>query len=116
MDKSLLGLAAESVRHYYSEYLTGITIFEDGSILAWFNSLLFHSVALALNLVHNALVGDDYRIDVTNAPLRYDETNNFKYSLLDRDIFTAIILLALPLLASTLARFYIKVCIHKDQT
>lgn len=57
------------------EYLAGITYNTNNDIFVWFNSELFHSTAISLNLAHNALIksilGPDHSISVTNKPFKF---------------------------------------------
>lgn len=55
-------------------YVVGCEVLAD-RVTAWFNNQPYHSAPLALNLVHNALLksmlGQSYRISVTNRPWEY---------------------------------------------
>lgn len=114
MDSSLLKLASESVQRYNSEFISAISE-KDGSILAWFNNQMYHSAALALNLVHNAIIGDKYSIDVTNAPLKFAAENkttpddNFN----DGDVLgytlAFMIGIAMSMYSASFIMFYVKV-------
>lgn len=57
------------------KYLVGVTATQPGFIIAWFNNQPFHAPPLSVGLVHNAVIrahlGEDFRIDVTNAPLSF---------------------------------------------
>lgn len=57
------------------KYMVGASVLEPGIITAWFNNQPFHVPPLSVGLVHNAVIrthlGEDFSIDITNAPLPY---------------------------------------------
>lgn len=80
MQNSLLNIAKVSMKQYYFQYLTAVTVLQNQTILAWFNGQAFHSAALALDLAHNAFIkltaGADYGVSVTNKPLPFLPSND----------------------------------------
>lgn len=55
--------------------MVGASVLQPGLITAWFNNQPLHAPPLSVNLVHNAVIrahlGEDFSIDVTNAPLPF---------------------------------------------
>ncbi|XP_069685343.1 phospholipid-transporting ATPase ABCA3-like isoform X4 [Periplaneta americana] len=68
----------ESRRHLSlvrQNYILGATFSED-TIIGWFNNLPYHSVPLAIGMIHNTLLKhytNDYSITVVNYPLPFTE-------------------------------------------
>lgn len=58
-----------------AQYLAGMSVSNTSDIIAWFNNQPFHTTALSINLIHNAMVkstlGADYSIEVSNSPLPF---------------------------------------------
>lgn len=119
MQDELLGLAESSLRKFKFQYLTGVSFFDDSTIVAWFNGQFYHTAALALDLVHNAILkafsnGADYSIRVQNAPLKYLPENNTVPDFL-KDIdsfgygFTMMLGVSMTILSASYISFYIKV-------
>lgn len=124
MDESLLDLAQHSLRKFKFQYLTAATFPDDKTIIAWFNNQFYHTAALTLDLVHNAVLkafsGDDYNIYVQNKPLKFQKQNDtlpdfiknldsFGYG------FTIMIGIAMTVLSASYISFYIKVS-HELET
>lgn len=80
MQNTLLNIAKVSMKEYYFQYLTAVTVLQNQTILAWFNGQAFHSAALALDTVHNAFIkliaGGDYGVRVANKPLPFLPSND----------------------------------------
>lgn len=119
MDATLLNIAKKSLREYNFQYLTGANVAPNGTIFTWFNNQAIHSAALALDLVHKALIklylGDEYSIEVTNAPLKFQPRNDTNPELKDVDSFgysfSMGIGLVMSILSASYISFYIKVLI-----
>lgn len=118
MQSSLLNTAQKSMKEYYFQYLVAASILQNETIVAWFNGQAIHSAALALDLVHNALIkitaGADYGIRVTNKPLPFlpsndttaqelSEIDSFGYS------FAITIGVVMSVLSATYIGYHIKV-------
>lgn len=75
IQEHFLELAKSILVRLNSQYLAGISINNNSEIIGWFNNQPFHTTALSLNLLHNAMVkstlGTDYSIKVTNSPLPF---------------------------------------------
>lgn len=75
IQEHFLELAKTILVRLNSQYLAGMSIENNTDIIAWFNNQPFHTSALSINLIHNAMVrstlGADYSIDVTNSPLPF---------------------------------------------
>lgn len=109
-DMEILKLASDSTEAYSSRYIAGISNLGDESILVWFNNQMYHSSALALNLLHNALFDSKFSIDVTNAPLKFPITSKQIPKNEDLGAFFAVIIgISLSFYASTFIMFYIQV-------
>lgn len=59
-----------------AQYLAGMSLSSNTTeIIAWFNNQPFHTTALSISLVHNAMLratlGPDYNIKVINSPLPF---------------------------------------------
>lgn len=122
MEKDLLSLANSHLKEFKFQYLIGANFFENGTIIAWFNNQAFHTAALALNTLHNAIVksiiGDDNSISVTNAPFKFLPRNDsisdvvanvdtFGFS------FCIVVGLVFTVLSSSYIQFYIKVWLNE---
>lgn len=72
-----LDLAKTMLVRLNSRYLAGMSVNSTHStdIIAWFNNQPFHTTALSINLIHNAMIkatlGPEYNIKVTNSPLPF---------------------------------------------
>lgn len=71
-----LNLAKTILVRLNAQYLAGMSLSSNGSdIIAWFNNQPFHTTALSISLVHNAMLratlGSDYSIKVINSPLPF---------------------------------------------
>lgn len=110
----------ESLQKYQSQYLTGASVLNSNAIIAWFNNQAYHSSAIALNMVHNAIIkvaleDKDSGIQVINKPFKFIEenktaadsisqsTNTFGFS------FATVIIIAMSIYTSSYAMFYVKV-------
>lgn len=76
-DDRTISLINGSTVVYTSEYLLGISFLNDGSIVAWYNYGMYHSAPLALNLIHNAVLGQKNDIVIINAPLKLHTTAEY---------------------------------------
>lgn len=121
MEETLLQTAQKSMKQYYFQYLTAATVLQNQTIVAWFNGQAIHSAALALDLVHNALIkitaGADYGIRVANKPLPFLPSNDttmpetpdidsFGYS------FAMTIGILMSVLSASYIGYYIRVSTH----
>lgn len=118
MESDLLSLANSHLKEFKFQYLIGANFFENGTIVAWFNGQAFHTAALTLNTLHNAIVksfiGDEHSISVTNAPFKFLPRNDsISEAVAEMDgfglIFCFIIGLVFTVLSSSYIQFYIKV-------
>lgn len=112
MEETLLQIAQKSMKQYYFQYLTAATVLQNQTILAWFNGQAIHSAALALDLVHNALIkmtaGADYGIRVTNKPLPFLPNNDTTVpDTPDMDSFGYSFAITVGILMSVLSASYI---------
>lgn len=75
IEEHFLELAKTLLVRLNSQYLAGMSIGNDSDIIGWFNNQPFHTTALSINLIHNAMVkstlGPDYSIEVVNSPLPF---------------------------------------------
>lgn len=119
----ILEMGAKSLPKYQSQYLTGASVLNATAIIAWFNNQAYHSSAISLNMLHNAIaklfVDKDSGIDVINKPFKFidrkhkttdelmmppaKEINLFGYT------FTFAIGVALSIYTASYAMFYVKV-------
>lgn len=114
METDLLNLAEESLKEYKFQYLTAATFPTDGSILAWFNGQPLHAPPLSLNLLHNAMIkalfGEQFSINVINAPFKSDAksygSTGFDGFVIMFPIFVGIVM---SILSPSYISFYIKV-------
>lgn len=101
-------------------YLAGMSLDNNSQIIAWFNNQPFHTSALALDLVHNAMIksklGSEYSVKVSNKPLpfRVESTmsllmasNNMGFQLATNISF------AMAFVSSFYIMFYIKERVSK---
>ncbi|XP_031625623.1 ATP-binding cassette sub-family A member 3-like [Contarinia nasturtii] len=117
MQDGLLELANQSIKPFMFQYLTAISFNKNGSIVAWFNGQALHSAALAVNVVHNALVKlfltEDHEINLQNDPLKFLPRNDTIPDILpDVDtfgyFFSAAIGIVMSVLSASYITFYIK--------
>lgn len=115
-----MAVAKKSLREYNFQYLSAASVTSNGTIFAWFNNQAIHSASLALDLVHKALInmlfGDDYSIDVTNAPLKFQPSNYTNPDVPDMEDFDSFgysfsigIGVVMSVLSASYISFYIKV-------
>lgn len=112
MQESLLNTAKVSMKEYYFQYLTAVTVLPNQTILAWFNGQAIHSAALALDTVHNALIkltaGTDYGIRIANKPLPFLPSNDtLKAEVPDIDSFGYSFAITIGVVMSVLSASYI---------
>lgn len=113
MEETLLSIARKSMKQYYFQYLTAATVSDDQTIIAWFNGQALHSAALALDLVHNALIkitaGADRGIRVTNQPLPFLPSNDSTVpdTSPDTDSFGYSFAMTIGVISSVLSASYI---------
>lgn len=117
-------IANESLPDYKYHYLTAAEFSQNGVITAWYNQFAYHSAALSLDLVHNAIVksvfGDEYSVRVTNAPLPLDvphaETDSGSREIAEAMraffglLFVFIIYIIMAIFSAKYITFYIEVC------
>lgn len=117
----VIKLGNESLPKYQSQYLTGASIMDSNGIIAWFNNQAYHSSAIALNMLHNAIIkvvlqDKDSGIQVINKPFKFIKENktssdnphqpigdNFGFS------FAIVIIIGMSIYTSSYAMFYVKV-------
>lgn len=73
-----LNLAREKLVLLNTQYMAGLSFdSQNDRFIAWFNNQAFHTSALSLSAIHNAMVkekfGSNHSIQVTNWPLPYGE-------------------------------------------
>jgi ATP-binding cassette subfamily A (ABC1) protein 3 len=77
MDKFLLKKYNESYQDVIMDYIVGVSIDRNGSILAWFNNEAIHSLPLTISLINQAILksslGQNYETKVTNSPFYFEE-------------------------------------------
>lgn len=118
MQQFLLNMAKTSVKKFKFQYLTAISFSDNGTIIAWFNNQALHSAALALDLVHNAIIkafcGADHSIHVHNAPLKFLPKNDSTPDIFENIdgfgyIFACLTGLVMSILSASYISYYIKV-------
>lgn len=117
MDSCLLSLAQSHLKEFKFQYLIGANILKNGTIIAWFNNQAFHTAALTLNTLHNAivkgLIGEEHSISVANAPFQFLPRNDSMSDVPDLDAFgytfCIIIGVVFTILSSSYIQFYIRV-------
>lgn len=118
MESGLLGLAHSQLKEFKFQYLVGAEFLPNKTIIVWFNNQGYHTAALTLNLVHNAIVknffDDDYGISITNAPLKFLPKNSTDPDPLENIdtfgfLFSILIGFAMSILSASYITFYIKV-------
>lgn len=76
MEAAALAEYEHDLPHTNRELIVGATLADDTKAIAWFNNQPYHGAVLSLWLVHeavlHALLGSEYGIDLTNAPIPYD--------------------------------------------
>lgn len=112
MESSLIQIAEKSLAKYRFQFIAGASVFENGTLVAWFNNQAFHSASLALDLLHNAIIntaiGDSYNIKVANAPRNYTKkVENTHEVETELALFFDFVM---PILSTLYILFYIKVC------
>lgn len=118
MQQFLLNMAKTSVKKFKFQYLTAISFNDDSTVIAWFNNQALHSAALALDLVHNAIIkafcGGDHSIHVHNAPLKFLPKNDSTPDIFENIdgfgyIFASLTGLVMSILSASYISYYIKV-------
>lgn len=118
MEDGLFGLAHLKLKEFKFQYVVGAEFLSNKTIIAWFNNQGYHTAALTLNLVHNAIVksffDEDYGISVTNAPLKFLPKNGTNAEIVQTIdtfgyLFCTLIGFAMSILSSSYITFYIKV-------
>lgn len=94
---------------------------DSNAIIAWFNNQAYHSSAIALNMVHNAIAkvirGQDVEIQVINKPFKFvkkNQTASYEIHQTSKDdgfgySFVVVIIIAMSIYTSSYAMFYVKV-------
>lgn len=113
-------MSEKSIQKYQSQYLTGASSPDGNTILAWFNGQAYHSTAISLNLVHNAIIkmnlGSEYGVQVTNEPFKFykEPKDTSLYESLPPDLlfgftFTIAIGIAMSIYSAYYVMFYVRV-------
>lgn len=119
LNVGLLGLAHLRLKEYKFQHLIAASFLQNNTIIAWFNNQGYHTAALALNLVHNAVTkqffGNDFGISVTNAPMKFVPNNDTDSNPIPSGdyfgyLFSIVIGLEMTMLSASYITFYIKVC------
>lgn len=121
--ESILKLGQESLPKYQSQYLTGASVLNSNKIISWFNNQAYHSSAIALNMLHNAIMkavlrDKDSGIQVINKPFKFIAANKTDFNESNGKpteigqfgfSFTSVVIIAMSIYASSYAVFYVKV-------
>lgn len=117
MNQDLLDMANSHSREFKFQYLVAASFLENNTIIAWFNNQAYHTAALTLSLVHNALVkdffGSDHSIAVTNAPFKFipktDDNPEFENIDTFGFMFSLVVGSIWSVVSASYIAFYIKV-------
>ncbi|XP_055298016.1 phospholipid-transporting ATPase ABCA3-like isoform X5 [Sitodiplosis mosellana] len=120
IQEHFLKLAKSILVRLNSQYLAGMSINNNSDIIGWFNNQPFHTTALSINLIHNAMIkttlGDDYSIEVTNSPLPFRVESTMSMLMSGQNMgfqLASNISFAMAFVSSFYLMFYIKERVSK---
>lgn len=112
MTAAMLRRANVSMSDFRFHILTAAEFKSEEDIIFWFNSMAYHTAPLSLDLMHNAMLGDQHSIHVTNAPF----PRQIKLAGMDADkaalTFVAVIYFIMSIYAVKYVCFYLEVCTY----
>lgn len=120
IEKHFLELAKTILVRLNGRYLAGLSLVNDTQIVAWFNNQPFHTTALSLTLIHNAMIqstlGSDYSVRVTNFPLPFRIESTMSLLMMAQNMgfqLAANISFSMSFVSSFYLMFYIKERVSK---
>lgn len=120
MEQHFLDLAKTILVRLNDRYLAGLSLVNDTQIVAWFNNQPWHTTALSLTLIHNAMIkstlGPDYSVHVTNFPLPFRIESTISLLMMAQNMgfqLATNISFAMAFVSSFYIMFYIKERVSK---